>query len=312
VSSHSLPFPFTHRMAEAVCAQTPFLSAVFGQSGGQALPPQGSAAAPGSQECRAALRSVVELQIIPRLLQGRRGGAAMVVVPPAQATPAGAPIAQAIPCAADVQAFAHLCAAGDRAGCTVLVERLRTDGLQPDSVLMELVAPAARYLGEQWEDDRLDFMAVTLGLVLMHEVIHALGYEIQDGPQASGAVLRVMLASAPGSQHVLGLSIVSEFFRKAGWQVVLEVSPSSAELCRAVRNEWFDLLGLSVGLDTQLPELPGLIAQLRQASRNPDVPVLLGGPVFMSGELSAQAFGAQAICLDPRESLSVARELVGR
>lgn len=312
MSSHSLPSLFALRVAEALRAQQPFLSAVFGRSGGAAAPPQGSATAPGSEECRAALRSVMEMEIIPRLLQGRRRGAAMAAAPSEQGSRSAAPVAQTAPAEVDIQAFANLCAAGDRVRCAALVERLRADGLQPDSVLMDLVAPAARYLGRQWEDDRLDFMAVTLGLVLMHEVIHALGYEIQDGPQASSAVLRVMLASAPGSQHVLGLSIVSEFFRKASWQVVLEVSPSSPELCRAVHNEWFDLLGLSVGLDTQLPELPGLIARLRQASRNPDVPVLLGGPVFMSGELRAQAFGAQAICLDPRESLKVARELVGR
>ncbi|MCW5663238.1 MAG: cobalamin B12-binding domain-containing protein [Piscinibacter sp.] len=255
--------------------------------------------AAGDGECRRSLRSVLEQQVIPRLTLAHREGMA-------PERPSAVPRPQAD----DIAALAASCAAGDRAGATRLIEALRADGLGPDSVLIDLIAPAARLLGQQWEDDRLSFSDVTLGLVLMHELIHSMGYEFLDGPQHAGGVQRVMLASAPGSQHVLGLSIVSEFFRKAGWQVVLEVSASSAELCRAVRNEWFDLVGLSVGLDAQLPGLPALVGALRSASRNPATPVLLGGPVFTPSAHQAERFGAQAICLDARESVRVANALL--
>lgn len=259
------------------------------------------AEADDGSECRAVMRSVLETQIIPRLLRVTR----TATVPPA------APVAAA-PSAADLDTFARLCAAGDRAACSAMIDRLMAAGLAADSVLVDLVTPAARLLGRGWDEDTLDFTAVTVGLVVMHELVHALGYEVHDGPQQSGVLRRVMLASAPGSQHVLGLSIVSEFFRKAGWQVVLEVSPSRAELCRAVGNEWFDLLGLSVGLDSQLAALPSLVGALRAASRNPQPPVLLGGPVFLHNELQAADFGAQAICRDARESLVLAAGLVRR
>lgn len=275
------------------------LSSALGQSPGRAARGGRRAADDADGECRAAMRSVLESQIIPRLLQVTRGTAANAAAAEAAA-----------PSAADLATFASLCAAGDRAACGALIDRLMSEGLQTDSVLVDLVAPAARLLGQRWEDDTLDFMSVTVGLVLMHELIHALGYEVHDGPMESGVVRRVMLASAPGSQHVLGLSIVSEFFRKAGWQVVLEVSPSRTELCRAVGNEWFDLIGLSVGLESQLVDLPALVGTLRTASRNPQPPVLLGGPVFLLNDLKAAQFGAQAICRDARESLSLAAKLV--
>ena len=296
-----LPSPFARVLAWGQHWQGHLLSSVFGGTGQVASSTRAAVDVPLGDECRNAMRSVLESEIIPRLLQGRRPGAANAVR-----------AASAAPSVQVVESFAALCAAGDRAACTALVERLREEGLHTDSVLMDLVAPAARHLGEQWEDDRLDFASVTIGLVLMHELIHTLGYEVQDGPQVSGAVRRVMLASAPGSQHVLGLSIVSEFFRKAGWQVVLEVSPTSRELCRAVSREWFDLLGLSVALDGQLPGLPTLIAELHKSSCNPGAPVLLGGPVFVSRNLQAEQFGAQAICLDARESLDAAARLVTR
>lgn len=251
------------------------------------------------EDCRRSLRTVLETQIIPRLTLSHREGSV-----------AARPNASPRPPAADIAAFARCCVAGDRAGTVRIVETLRAGGLDQDDLLTELIAPAARLLGRQWEDDERSFSDVTLGLVRMHELIHAMGYEYHDGPQQAGGVRRVMLASAPGSQHVLGLSIVSEFFRKAGWQVVLEVSSSSAELCRAVRNEWFDVVGLSVGFDAQLRGLPALVAELKAAARNPGTPVLLGGPVFTLRDQPAENFGAQAICLDARESVQLAAALL--
>lgn len=252
----------------------------------------------GDDDCRRSMRGVLEDQIIPRLLVAHRDGAV-------NARPSGR-------LAAHVSPFASACAAGDRAAADRLIARLRAEGHGADSVMVDLVGPAALLLGREWEDDRRSFVDVTLGLVLMHEIIHTMGYEYRDGPKQAGQVRRVMLASAPGSQHVLGLSIVSEFFRKAGWQVVLEVSPSSAELCHAVKNEWFDLVGLSVALDTQLAGLKALIGKLKAASHNPAMPVLLGGPVFTLSPQQAERFGAQAICVDAREATDIAASLVTR
>lgn len=277
-------------------------SAAFGRPQELSPQPEPEAGAAGPDaDCRAAMRSVLESQIIPRLLQVTR---------PAPAGPA-VDHRRAIE-ATEVESFAQLCATGDRGACEAFVARLQDGGLQVENVLLDLVAPAAQHLGRRWEDDTLDFMSVTFGLVLMHELVHALGYEVHDGPQTAGGLRRVMLASAPGSQHVLGLSIVSEFFRKAGWQVVLEVSPSANELCRAVGNEWFDLLGVSVALDSQLADLPQLVGRLRRASRNAGAPVLLGGPAFAREGLRAESFGAQGIGRDAREAMAMAAQLVRR
>lgn len=247
------------------------------------------------QECRRSMRMVLESQIIPRLVNAHRTG---------EEVAANSSTSQ--PFDGEIAAFASLCAAGKRQEAVLLIERLQSHGLDHEGVFVDLITPAARLLGRQWEDDLLGFSEVTVGLVLMHEVVHGMGYEYHDGPQAAGGVKRVMLACAPGSQHVLGLAIVAEFFRKAGWQVVLEVSPSGTELCRAVRNEWFDLVGVSVALDSQLVALSGLVENLKAASRNPTTPVLLGGPIFSTGAHRAETFGAQAICVDARDCVPLA------
>ena len=246
-------------------------------------------------DCRRSMRTVLESQIIPRLVQAHRAG---------EERAANDSASRALH--SEIAAFAGFCARGERQNAAVLIERLQGEGLDQEGIFLELITPAARYLGQQWEEDQLGFADVTVGLMQMQEVIHSMGYEYHDGPQHATGVKRVMLASAPGSQHVLGLSIVSEMFRKAGWQVVLEVSPSRTQLCHAVQNEWFDLVGLSVALDSQLEALSALVDSLKSASRNPSTPVLLGGPVFSLSSHRAEVFGAEAICVDARECVPLA------
>jgi hypothetical protein len=49
--------------------------------------------------------------------------------------------------------------------------------------------------------------------------------------------------------------------------------------------------------------LRDLIAHFRQNSGNPDVKVMLGGPIFTLQELTADMFGADAISTDPIEAI---------
>ena len=126
----------------------------------------------------------------------------------------------------------------------------------------------------------------------------------------SGEIKRVMISSAPGSEHMLGASIVSEFFRKEGWQVVLEVSPTARELVQAVQREWFDAIGLSVSIDAQLKDLADLVKNIKSASLNPRAVVMLGGPIFTVMDLQASDFGADGISTDAQKAVVLAISLL--
>ena len=251
--------------------------------------------------CKASLLSVIEQQIIPRLLKANPA-----VDHIAESILLGLPVANE----PDIQTFALACLAPDADSCHTALQRWRDRGYTTEQLFLDVIAPTARFLGLQWENDQLDFSQVTLGLVRLHQLSHELGYAYRDGPQTAGGRRRIMLASAPGSQHLLGLTIVSEFFRKERWQVVMEISESAQELAQAVSHEWFDLLGLSVGVVEQLQELPALIGLLRQQSRNPHVRVLLGGPAFLTQTVHAQDLGADGISLDAAEAVELADRLL--
>jgi len=250
----------------------------------------------GQEACKKSLTEVLETQIIPRLVQAHR-----VTQTDADPNTLGPGISPK-----QLTTFVALSKSSQASETTQFIDELLHQGITTDRIFLELIAPAARQLGQMWEQDLCDFTEVTCGLVRMHEITHRLGFEYQNGPQLGGDVQRIMLASAPGSQHFLGMTIVSDFFRKAGWDVVIEISLSEKELVHAVSNEWFDVVGISCATEAQLKTLPSLIRALKAASGNPVPGVLLGGPIFTVQSHNARSLGADGICVDVKEAVALA------
>ena len=248
-------------------------------------------------ECQASILSVIESEIVPRLLKAQRVDRSYLSLVPAS---------RALPTQHEIAAFLELCIGQDSQAAQAFVDRLLKEGLNTEHIFLELITPTARSLGTRWEDDTLDFTQVTHGLVQLHSITHAIGFAYDEGPRIQGDVKRVMIASAPGSEHLLGPTIVSEFFRREGWQVVVEISPSAKELAQTVAGEWFDTVGLSVSINQQLTDLDGLVAKIRHSSRNPRLSVLLGGPIFTVRDFDASAFGADGICTDAKDAVAMA------
>ena len=214
-----------------------------------------------------------------------------------------------MPSKEEINSFVNLCVSPDPHAAQIFVNRLLKEGLNTEHIFLELITPAARELGNQWDLDRMDFVDVTHGLVRLHAIAHEIGFAYRDGPVVQGDIKRVMIASAPGSKHSLGPTIVADFFRKEGWQVVIEISSSKKELVQAVENEWFDTVGLSVSIASQLADLGDLVDKIKRCSRNPRIVVLLGGPIFIVENLQASDFGASGICVDAKEAVSLALAL---
>jgi methanogenic corrinoid protein MtbC1 len=253
------------------------------------------------QECQASILSVIESEIVPRLLKAQRVDRSYLSLVPAS---------RAMPTQHEIAAFLELCIGQDPQVAQAFVDRLLKDGLNTEHVFLELITPTARALGKRWEDDTLDFTQVTHGLVQLHSITHAIGFAYDEGPLIQGEIKRVMIASAPGSEHLLGPTIVSEFFRSDGWQVVLDIAPTELSLVQALKREWFDMIGLSVGLVEQLPELPGLISKLKSQALNPATLVILGGPAALLSPEIVKKSGANGVAAQADQAVDLANGLL--
>ncbi len=244
------------------------------------------------------LSSLVEREIIPRLVASHPNAGALSV-----SGKSGEITAE------EVDAFAPLSLQVEADSLLDYVDAILRRGVGIDTVLVDLLAPAARRLGEYWEDDRCDFVDVTMGLWRLQEIVHELGarlpVERQPGPGR-----RALFASMPGDQHSFGTIVVEELFCREGWLTDRLSEASTPDLLERVAGEWFDVVGLTISCDYHIAPLPSIIAALRNVSRNPKLCVMVGGRIFVEDPSLAERMGADGTAADAKVAVKIAEGLV--
>jgi methanogenic corrinoid protein MtbC1 len=211
-----------------------------------------------------------------------------------------------------VVALAEFVLRSDVAAARNFVEAKHSEGASLESLYIDLLAPAARYLGDLWADDRCDFTAVTFGMGHLQQLLRELSPMFQSEFHQTQPSDRILLAPAPGEQHTFGLSMVAEFLRRAGWDVWGGPLSCAADLFSIVRSDWFDVVGLSVGHEVSVDVLTQTIRTIRRSSRNKVIGVMVGGPwVIQHPEIVVQ-IGADGSAADARSSPVSAREVLSR
>jgi methanogenic corrinoid protein MtbC1 len=184
-------------------------------------------------------------------------------------------------------------------------------GVGLEAIYLELLAPAARRMGELWESDVRDFADVTVGLCRLHEILR---HNALD-PNYKQATFRadapsILLSTACGDQHVFGILMVAEFFRKAQWQVTCEPGSDTPDLVRTVAKDSFDMLGLSLSRTVAVADAADAIRRIRAASINKNLKVIIGGePVARDGTIVAQT-GADGATYDAANAPNTAMRLL--
>ena len=180
-----------------------------------------------------------------------------------------------------------------------------------ESLYLNLLAPTARHLGELWTQDLCDFTQVTVGLSRLQRVLRELSPAFHDVDEAAVPVgRRVLLLPCPGEQHTFGLVMVSEFFRRAGWEVAGGSWQFGMEAPSLVSADWYDVIGFSLAAEVHLDELNACIDAVRSASRNRAIGVIVGGPLFtLRPELQARV-AADLIATDGKQAPQLAEQLL--
>lgn len=162
-------------------------------------------------------------------------------------------------------------------------------------IYLQGIAPCARLLGEWWSADRLDFALTTIASSHLQQLLHDFSAEfLQESPQARNG-WSLLLMTEPGAQHSMGMFMLSEFFKRAGWTVTVAVPQDVAEFQRVFQSDWFDAVGVSVSTDRQLDTLAALLPTLRQRADNLNMRVFLGGPMALREADRLQGIAAEVV-----------------
>jgi methylmalonyl-CoA mutase cobalamin-binding subunit len=96
----------------------------------------------------------------------------------------------------------------------------------------------------------------------------------------------------------MGLFMLSEFFRRAGWYTLVEQPKLDANVLRLLSGHWVDVLALSVSTDRQLQALRVLVRQARTISPNPHMTIIAGGPLALSNAQALLDLGVDWVGTD--------------
>ncbi len=156
---------------------------------------------------RSILTRAVELDVIPQLLVAKR------TAPPVSTC-------LEIVTASEVAELVTHTLAPLEAATSGFVQAMLETGVAPETLYLDLLTPAARKLGDMWTEDVCDFTEVTIGVWRLWNALRALSPAfLGPVPAKAPPAGRVLLVPLPGEQHSFGLSMVFDFFRRAGWSV---------------------------------------------------------------------------------------------
>jgi MerR family transcriptional regulator, light-induced transcriptional regulator len=241
---------------------------------------------------------VVASELIPRLLMVHR--AAAVDESKSGIASAGARRIDITETSDVIEEFTQCVLSEDPAAAGTYAALLHEKGLAIESIFLHVLQPTARRLGDLCNQDICHDVEVTVGMWRLQSLVRDLSADFQAEAPPVASNHSVLVATQPGEPHMLGMRLDAEFFWRAGWDVMCEFPATDEELENLVREQWFDVLDLSLSSafqrDHRLAAMTATIQAVRRASFNPNIRVMVCGRVFLEHPEFSLLIGADVGC----------------
>jgi MerR family transcriptional regulator, light-induced transcriptional regulator len=176
-----------------------------------------------------------------------------------------------------------------------------------ERVLLRLMAPAARLLGGWGEEGKLPFPTVDRAVRALQQLVDMFENDRRPNASRGWRAGSILLAALPGDQHTFGLKVVEELFRRDGWSLTMLPSPSRAQIIQVVERDFIHVVGFSAGAPDAGDAIRALARDIRAASLNPAIRLVVGGPAVSVGALSAEELQVDAAPLDGPAAIEAIR-----
>lgn len=190
-------------------------------------------------------------------------------------------------------------------GTNILLSR----GWDAGQVLNDALVEGMRVVGIDFRDGILFVPEVLLAANAMKAGMGILRPLLAEtGAESIG---KVVMGTVKGDIHDIGKNIVVMMLEGNGWEVTdLGTDVPSEKFCDAIKEDGFNILGLSALLTTTIPRLAETIDALKESGLRDRVKVMVGG-VSVSQDYTDK-IGADAYGKDAFEAVVKARALMGK
>ena len=182
--------------------------------------------------------------------------------------------------------------AGDERGSWMVIEAAMASGLAPVRIYLDVIAPALRSIGQDWERGEATIAQEHRASAVAHRLIGRLGSRFAARGRPRG---RIVVGTPPGERHRLPLAMLADILRSSGFEVIDLGSDVPVEsFVEAVEEAAPLAVGISVIGEAALPAAAAVAAAVKQSA---PVRVLFGGPA-VGGDDHARELGGDGYAAD--------------
>ncbi|WP_078843842.1 B12-binding domain-containing protein [Streptomyces albus] len=187
--------------------------------------------------------------------------------------------------------------AGDEYAATETLLAALDAGADPESLLLECVAPVQARVGREWAANRMTVAQEHAATAINDRAVAAIAHHpASRGKPGRG---RITVACVHGEWHALPARLLAEVLRLRGWRVdFLGAQVPTPHLIAHLHLTGPDAVALSSSIPTRLPTAHATITACQAAG----IPVLAGGAAFGPDGRYARLLGADAWAADARSA----------
>lgn len=169
--------------------------------------------------------------------------------------------------------------AGDRAGCTNIVQELNNADITLKDLYLNLFQRSLYRTGELWEQHKVSVSVEHLATAITERLLTLVEPKIFSGQYRDQSVI---VACVADEYHQIGARMVADLFELHGWRgYFLGANTPVQDLLNMIEEKKPALIALSLSIYSNLPALIKALDTIR--SKYPDLPILVGGQAFRWG-----------------------------
>ena len=198
---------------------------------------------------------------------------------------------------------------GDSDASLELTKKAMDDGISATEILGRGLLPGMEIIGEQFENEEVWFPELLMAANTMKVAVALLEPALSKNKVPS--VGKYVIGTVEGDAHDIGKNIVKMMLEQNGWEVTdLGTDVPIEKFCSVIKEDSFDILGLSALLTITMPVMADVIKALRAAGLRDKVKIMVGGaPLTQS---FADQIGADAYAKNAAEAARKAKNLISR
>lgn len=188
---------------------------------------------------------------------------------------------------------------GAKNECVAIFDEVLKNNIPVEIIYTQLFQPSLYQVGEYWEMNKISVATEHMATAITENLMIKLQPQLFSTERIGK---KAVIACVANEYHQVGAKMIADIFEMNGWDgYFIGANTPVTELIRFLKSKNPDLLGLSLSIYYNLPELKNTIAIIRQ--HFPDLPILVGGQAFRWGGTEITEQFSNVACLSGIETL---------